>query len=119
MGWPSSGSPGNAPRQRGAAMPDGDNRVVRPVRCAIYTRKSSEEGLDRDFNSLDAQREAAEGYIRSQQAEGWIALPEAYNDGGFTGANMERPALSKLLRRVLRGSPERSDFIVITSKACD
>jgi hypothetical protein len=68
-------------------MPDGDSN--QPVRCAIYTRKSSEEGLDKEFNSLDAQREAAEAYIRSQQAEGWIALAETYGDGGFTGANMD------------------------------
>src|SRR5438876_9806887 len=80
------------------------------MRCAIYTRKSSEEGLDREFNSLDAQREAAEAYIRSQQAEGWVALPEAYNDGGFTGANMERPALSKLLREIEAG---RVDCVVV------
>ena len=91
-------------------MPESDSHGVRPVRCAIYTRKSSEEGLDREFNSLDAQREAAEAYIRSQQAEGWVALPEAYNDGGFTGANMERPALSKLLREIEGG---RVDCVVV------
>ena len=70
----------------------------RPVRlrCAIYTRKSTEEGLDQDFNSLDAQREAAEAFILSQRREGWIALPELYDDGGFTGANMDRPALTSL-----------------------
>jgi len=62
------------------------------LRCAIYTRKSTEEGLDQEFNSLDAQREAAAAFIQSQRREGWIALPEPYDDGGFTGANMERPA---------------------------
>src|SRR5579863_5929567 len=72
-------------------------------RCAIYTRKSTEEGLDQDFNSLDAQREAAEAFIRSQKREGWIALPEIYDDGGFTGANMDRPALGRLLRAVEAG----------------
>ena len=55
------------------------------LRCAIYTRKSTEEGLDQEFNSLDAQREAAEAFIQSQRREGWIALPELYDDGGFTG----------------------------------
>jgi len=67
------------------------------VRCAIYTRKSSEEGLEQDFNSLDAQREACEAFIKSQKHEGWIALPELYDDGGVSGATMERPALKRLL----------------------
>ena len=66
---------------------------MRKLRCAIYTRKSTEEGLDMAFNSLDAQREACEAYIRSQRAEGWILLPNSYNDGGFSGGSMERPAL--------------------------
>lgn len=70
------------------------------LRCAIYTRKSTEEGLDQEFNSLDAQREAAEAFIQSQRREGWIALPELYDDGGFTGANMDRPALKRLLQAV-------------------
>src|SRR5512145_2482360 len=67
------------------------------VRCAIYTRKSTDEGLDRDFNSLDNQREAAEAYIRSQRHEGWEVLPDRYDDGGFSGGNLERPALKRLL----------------------
>ena len=67
------------------------------IYCAIYTRKSTSEGLDQEFTSLDAQREAAENYIRSQKHEGWIALEEQYNDGGFTGANIDRPGLQKLL----------------------
>jgi DNA invertase Pin-like site-specific DNA recombinase len=67
------------------------------VRCAIYTRKSSEEGLDQAFNSLDAQREACEAYVKSQAGEGWRALPTHYDDGGFSGGNMERPALKRLL----------------------
>ena len=58
-----------------------------PVRCAIYTRKSSEEGLEQPFNSLDAQREAAEAYIASQRHQGWIAMPERYDDGGYTPAS--------------------------------
>src|ERR1700681_1242337 len=70
---------------------------VSRLRCAIYTRKSTEEGLDQEFNSLDAQREAGEAFIQSQRREGWIAIPERYDDGGFTGANMDRPALAKLL----------------------
>ena len=73
------------------------------MRCAIYTRKSTEEGLDQEFNSLDAQREAAEAFIQSQRREGWIALPEFYDDGGFTGANMDRPALTRLLHAVEAG----------------
>src|SRR5713101_3953965 len=70
------------------------------VRCAIYTRKSSEEGLDQNFNSLDAQREAALAYIQSQRHEGWKCLPVRYDDGGFTGGNMDRPALKRLLADV-------------------
>jgi site-specific DNA recombinase len=73
------------------------------LRCAIYTRKSTEEGLEQEFNSLDAQREAAEAFIQSQRREGWIALPESYDDGGFTGANMDRPALTRLLHAVEAG----------------
>src|SRR5215469_10843021 len=73
------------------------------VRCAIYTRKSTEEGLDQEFNSLDAQREAAQAYIASQQHEGWCGLPQRYDDGGFTGGNLERPALQRLLADVAAG----------------
>ncbi len=67
------------------------------TRCAIYTRKSSEEGLELDYNSLDAQRDSAEAYITSQAGEGWKCLPDRYDDGGFTGGNMERPALKRLM----------------------
>src|SRR5207237_4074121 len=67
-----------------------------PVRCAIYTRKSTEEGLDQDFNSLDAQREAAEAYIRSQAHAGWTGRQERYDDGGYSGSNLDRPALQRL-----------------------
>jgi site-specific DNA recombinase len=73
------------------------------LRCAIYTRKSTEEGLGQEFNSLDAQREAAEAFVQSQRREGWIALPELYDDGGFTGANMDKPALTRLLHAVEAG----------------
>jgi site-specific DNA recombinase len=68
-----------------------------PRRCAIYTRKSSEEGLEQEFNSLQAQREACEAYIRSQRHEGWLALPTHYDDGGFSGGSMNRPGLQRLL----------------------
>ncbi|MEQ8785092.1 MAG: recombinase family protein [Pirellulaceae bacterium] len=73
------------------------------VRCAIYTRKSTDEGLDQEFNSLDAQRESGEAYIKSQQHEGWRCLPEHYDDGGFTGGNMERPALRRLMQDIEDG----------------
>jgi site-specific DNA recombinase len=74
------------------------------VRCGIYTRKSTEEGLDQAFNTLDAQREAAESFIDSQRQEGWVALPQKYDDGGYTGANMDRPALKRLLDDVQMGA---------------
>jgi site-specific DNA recombinase len=73
------------------------------IRCAIYTRKSSEEGLEQDFNSLDAQREACEAYILSQKHEGWAALPQMYDDGGISGGTMERPALQRLLADIKTG----------------
>ena len=73
------------------------------VRCAIYTRKSSEEGLEQSFNSLQAQREACEAYIASQRHEGWQALPKKYDDGGFSGGNMNRPALKQLLEDIAAG----------------
>ena len=81
-------------------MPDMPDLSTSQLRCAIYTRKSTEEGLDLEFNSLDAQREAGEAFIQSQRREGWIALPDLYDDGGFTGANMDRPALTRLLQAV-------------------
>ncbi|CAK0763915.1 site-specific DNA recombinase [uncultured Gammaproteobacteria bacterium] len=73
------------------------------VRCAVYCRKSSEEGLEQDFNSLDAQRDAGLSYIQSQKQEGWIAVGDRYEDGGFSGGNMERPALKRLLADIERG----------------
>jgi DNA invertase Pin-like site-specific DNA recombinase len=75
----------------------------RPVRCGIYTRKSTEENLEADFNSLDAQREAGEAYIASQRHEGWVALPGRYDDGGFSGGTLERPGLQRLLQDVEAG----------------
>jgi len=77
--------------------------TVPAVRCAIYTRKSTEEGLEQAFNSLDAQREAAEAYIASQQHEGWVCLPDRYDDGGYSGGNAERPALKRLLADIDAG----------------
>ena len=82
----------------------------RQVRCAIYTRKSTEEGLDQAFNSLDAQREACAAYVVSQRHEGWTLLPDLYDDGGFSGGTMERPALKRLLADVESG---RVDVIVV------
>ncbi len=73
------------------------------IRCAIYTRKSTEEGLEQDFNSLDAQREACEAYIKSQQHEGWVLQDKQYNDGGFSGGNLERPALKELFKDIESG----------------
>jgi site-specific DNA recombinase len=77
--------------------------VAARIRCAIYTRKSTDEGLSQEFNSLDAQREAGEAYIVSQRHEGWLALPDRYDDGGFTGWDMERPALRRLLADIQAG----------------
>ena len=73
------------------------------LRCAIYTRKSTEEGLQQEFNSLDAQRESAEAYVLSQRHAGWTVLAERYDDGGYTGANLERPALARLLADIEAG----------------
>jgi site-specific DNA recombinase len=77
--------------------------VRRKLRCAVYTRKSTEEGLDQEFNSLDAQREACEAYIASQRAEGWLMLGDRYDDGGFSGGTLERPALRRLLSDIEAG----------------
>src|SRR3954468_20740075 len=77
--------------------------VVRKLRCAVYTRKSSEEGLEQEFNSLDAQREACEAYVASQRPEGWVLVPDRYDDGGISGATLERPALQRLLRHIEAG----------------
>lgn len=84
--------------------------TTKTVRCAIYTRKSSEEGLEQSFNSLDAQREACEAYVVSQRHEGWKVLPAKYDDGGFSGGNIERPALKRLLDDV---AAKRIDTVVV------
>jgi site-specific DNA recombinase len=80
------------------------------VRCAVYTRKSTDEGLDQAFNSLDAQREAGEAYVASQRGEGWQCLADRYDDGGYTGGNLERPALKRLMADIEAG---RIDCIVV------
>ena len=87
----------------------GTRRSAR-VRCAIYTRKSSEEGLDQEFNSLQAQREACEAFITSQRHEGWVCLRTGYDDGGFSGATTSRPALQRLLADITAG---RVDIVVV------
>src|SRR5215211_8895443 len=78
-------------------------REVKPLRCAIYTRVSTEYGLEQEFNSLDAQREACEAYIKSQSHEGWRLVPTGYDDGGFSGGSMDRPALQRLLSDIRAG----------------
>jgi site-specific DNA recombinase len=78
-------------------------KPIPAIRCAIYTRKSTEEGLEQEFNSLDNQRESAEAYIKSQANEGWQCLPTKYDDGGYTGGNMERPAIKRLLDDIAAG----------------
>lgn len=87
-----------------------DNVEKKRIHCAIYTRKSTSEGLDNDFTTLDAQREAAQNYIASQKGEGWLALPDKYDDGGFTGANIERPAIRKLLEDI---KAQKIDCVVV------
>jgi site-specific DNA recombinase len=77
--------------------------MVRRIRCAIYTRKSSEEGLDQDFNSLDAQAEACAAYVASQKAAGWVLVPTRYDDGGLSGGTLERSALQRLLADIEAG----------------
>src|SRR5262249_3762415 len=80
------------------------------LRCAIYTRKSTEHGLELEFNSLDAQREACEAYIKSQIAEGWQLLPQRYDDAAYSGGDMDRPALQKMLNDIGRG---QIDIVVV------
>src|SRR3954463_4058096 len=77
--------------------------TIKPVRCAIYTRKSTEHGLDQEFNSLDAQRDACEAYIKSQASQGWQALPQHYDDPAYSGGSLDRPALQQLLKDVDAG----------------
>jgi site-specific DNA recombinase len=88
----------------------GQEAMTVRVRCAVYTRKSSEEGLEQSFNSLDAQREACEAYILSQRHEGWHVVPNRYDDGGYSGGNMERPGLKRLLDDI---ATKRVDTVVV------
>ena len=90
-----------APRRNGRATAAAI--AAAPVRCAVYCRKSTTEGLQQEFNSLDNQREAAEAYIRSQVHQGWTVLPDRYDDGGFSGGNANRPALKRLLTDAQEG----------------
>src|SRR3569832_996587 len=92
-------------RGRGLAM-----TKARDTRCAVYTRKSSEEGLEQSFNSLHAQREACEAFILSQRHEGWSVIPTPYDDGGFSGGTMERPARKALLADIDAG---KVDVVVV------
>jgi DNA invertase Pin-like site-specific DNA recombinase len=84
--------------------------TVKKLRCAVYTRKSTDEGLEKEFNSLDAQRDACEAFIASQRAEGWVLVPDHYDDGGVSGGTLERPALQRLLRDIEAG---RVDVVVV------
>jgi site-specific DNA recombinase len=92
------------------ALEAGTRPTILRLRCAIYTRKSSEEGLDMDFNSLDAQRESCENYVASQKADGWVSVANHYDDGGFSGGTLERPALKRLLADV---TARKIDVIVV------
>jgi site-specific DNA recombinase len=85
-------------------------KVPKRVRCAVYTRVSTEYGLDQEFNSLDAQHEAAEAYIRSQAHDGWTLLRARYDDGGYSGGSTDRPALQQLLEDIRAG---KIDIIVV------
>src|SRR5438309_1645111 len=85
-------------------------KLAKPVRCAIYTRVSTDQGLEQDFNSLDAQHDAAEAYIRSQAHAGWTLIRARYDDGGYSGGSTDRPALQQLLSDVRAG---KIDVIVV------
>ena len=85
-------------------------RFGKKIRCAIYTRKSTDEGLDKAFNSLDAQREACAAFVLSQKHEGWTVLPDLYDDGGYSGGTMERPALERLIANIEAG---KVDVVVV------
>src|SRR5690554_2080759 len=94
-----------AQEPQGADMtkPPEKSKVVRKLRCAVYTRKSSEEGLEQEFNSLHAQRDACEAYIASQRSEGWVLVRDRYDDGGISGGTLERAGLKRLLKDIEDG----------------
>src|SRR3990170_1031251 len=99
--------------RRAPAMPKSREPTRRPsrrLRCAIYTRKSSDEGLEQAFNSLDAQREACAAFVLSQKHEGWTVLPAPYDDGGYSGGTLGRPALQRLLADIGAG---KVDVVVV------
>src|SRR5437762_379100 len=96
--------------RNGSEHKEGRGKSTPLIRCAIYTRKSTEEGLDQEFNSLQAQRESAEAYIASQKEAGWKLVPDRYDDGGFSGGNLDRPALRRLLDDVEAG---RVDCVLV------
>ena len=100
------------PVERPAVLRPGraEEEAMKPLRCAVYTRKSTEDGLEQEFNSLDAQREACEAYILSQRHEGWTLVPGRYDDGGYSGGNMERPGLKALMAEIDAG---QIDVIVV------
>lgn len=85
-------------------------QLKRRIRCAVYTRKSHEEGLEQEFNSLDAQREAGEAYVLAQRHEGWTLVPDHYDDGGYSGGNTDRPALKRLLVNI---QTDKIDVVVV------
>jgi Resolvase, N terminal domain len=93
--------------------------VPKPQRCAIYTRKSTEHNLDLEFNSLDAQREACEAFIKSQAHEGWRLVPDRYDDGGLSGASLDRPASAATTKAASRriGRPIRCPALWVMSSA--
>ena len=93
-----------------ATTPPPASAAKKPLRCAIYTRKSTEDGLEQEFNSLDAQREGCAAYIASQKGEGWTALQDRYDDGGFSGGNVDRPALQRLINDIKAG---KIDVVVV------
>lgn len=84
--------------------------IIKSIKCAIYTRKSTDEGLEKEFNTLEAQREAGLNYVKSQVHQGWEALAEHYDDGGYSGGNMNRPALKRLFEDIKAG---KVDMIVV------
>src|SRR4051794_1329817 len=109
-GWPPRGR--GLPSMEGA-MPNSEKPPRRPgkkIRCAVYTRKSTDEGLDQAFNSLDAQREACAAFVLSQKHEGWTVLPALYDDGGYSGGTMERPALQRLIADI---EGDKVDVVVV------
>ena len=95
---------------RANPLPSGSQSITPKKRCAVYTRKSTDEGLDQEYNSLEAQRDAGLAFIASQRHEGWIAVGDGYDDGGYSGGNMDRPALRRLMVDIEAG---KIDTVVV------